>query len=537
MRSHTLTGMFTRKRAGSTEAFPVAGGVREKLRAIIRQRAFMRYLAAKATSQGGDGLFQQAAAAVLLFEQASGNPSVDLLKITAIILVPFSLVGPLSGVFIDRFDRRKILVYTPFVRAGLAMLIPIGAATTDGPVFFAIVLIVLSINRFFLATLGAVLPQLVPPEDLLVANATSSTGGAVANVAGHAIGSIIAEVGGGRSTAAVAAVAFAGSGVIAKDLHFTKGLEEEPAPLGEELRRTWREMSEGFAVMRARPRVRFGMTAIGMMQVFVGAMVAILIQYLVGELGMGPASGFAMLAVLAVGVGAGVVLVPLIATRIGNDRTIPWAFAIGAIGPLLAALFLSRGMLAFAAGFVGLSYSLAKIPVDTLVQEDIGDTARGRAFAIYDMLFNLARVVGTATMAALFVLGASSVALTFITGIAFVATALWLSARLRVLEDRDESVPGAAASLAGSGLATEGPVFSAGDLVMVRSYAGGRADEEPREIVVAGVGLPLKVIWRAVADEAGVHWRVFVVECAGQRLRLRVAERGERWEVERILPI
>lgn len=545
--------MFTRKRAGDPGSFSSSRGIIEGLRDTLRQRAFVRYLVVKAASQGGDGIFQQATAAVLLFEQASDNPAMDLLRITAVILIPFSIVGPLAGVFIDRVDRRKILIYTPVVRALLAAIIPIAAMTTEGPWFFAIVLTVLSINRFFLATLGAVLPQLVPPEDLLVANATSSTSGAVSNVIGHAAGSVIAEVAGGRTTAAVAAAAFAWSGLLARPLPVHRGLIEEPAPLGEEIRRTVSEMRDGFDEMRTHPRVRFGMAAIGMMQVFIGAMVAILIYYLVAELGLGPASGFAMLAFLAVGIGAGVVLVPLFAQLVGNDRTIPWAFVIGAVGPLLATLALSRTTLAVAAGFVGLSYSLAKIPVDTLVQEEIADSARGRAFALYDMLFNLARVVGTAALAVGYLIGFGTRPLMFLVGISFLLTAAWAWRTLRAVESGAASAPARVAEPSRSvpagvssfeeapsvplrATSASRPLFEAGDLVIVRAHAGGRADEEPRAIVLGPTEIPLTVRWRAVCDEGGTHWRVFVVDCAGQRLRLRIAERGDRWEIERIIP-
>lgn len=85
----------------------------------------------------------------------------------------------------------------------------------------------------------------------------------------------------------------------------------------------------------------------------------------------------------------------------------------------------------------------------------------------------------------------------------------------------------------------EGPAGFAlgpGEMVTVRAYAGSRADEEPRAVVVGGDEVPIDDIeWRAVVERGGERRRVFVVRIGGKRVRLAHVEPSSLWEVERIM--
>ena len=76
----------------------------------------------------------------------------------------------------------------------------------------------------------------------------------------------------------------------------------------------------------------------------------------------------------------------------------------------------------------------------------------------------------------------------------------------------------------------------AGEVVTVRAYAGSRADEEPRAVVVGGREIPVEeVSWRAVVERDGERRRVFVVRLEGTRVRLAYVEPSSMWEIERVL--
>ncbi|MBI4730490.1 MAG: MFS transporter [Acidobacteria bacterium] len=549
----------------------MAGGpaptTRQRVREVLAGQGFRRFFAARSASQLGDGIFQLAAADILIFKEPGSNPALRLAAVTAITLIPFSAIGPFVGVFIDRWDRRRILTLTPALRALLAALLPAAASSTA--LLGLVVLVVLSANRFFLATMGAALPQLVPEDDLLVANSVASAGGSVANVVGLAAGSALSKLVGGPRTGLIAAAAFLGSALLARLVRVHRGFEAEPGPLGEELREVLREMVDGIRQVRGSRRVVYALSSVATVQVLVGAMTGSVVFYFVAQLGLSVDSAVALLGSLAVGIGVGVALVPFAARAAGEDRVIPLAFGIAGVAVAAAGAHLSRGTVAAGAFFVGVSYAFAKIPVDTIVQEEMPDAFRGRAFAVYDMLFNLARVGGVAVVAV--ALGRAPRAAPIVAGIAVAylgAMGLFLSWERRLqlagpggavdvssegmrwhLRGRrapgERGAPGApghgapGASAAGPGASGSGSgLLEPGEMVIVRSYAGARADEEPRAVVVGGSEIPVEEVeWRAVEERGGERRRIFVVRIAGARARLAMAESTGRWEVERILPI
>ena len=140
-----------------------AKGTLERTRDALRSPDFRRLFVVRLASQFADGLFQVVADRVgrLLAGQAEHDGRAvqgDAL----VIALPYSVIGPFTGVFIDRWSRRRILVVAPLAAgrrsSGWSCSIPSRAPVP----FFAGALLVISVNRFFLATAQAVVPRLVP---------------------------------------------------------------------------------------------------------------------------------------------------------------------------------------------------------------------------------------------------------------------------------------------------------------------------------------------------------------------------------------
>ena len=503
---------------------------RQRLREVFSS-GFRRLVVTRVTSQIGDGLFQLAAADLLLFDDPGRNPALKLTALVAITLIPFSAVVPFVGVFIDRWDRRKILAYTPFFRAGLAALLPLTIFGGDeSPVFFLITLVVLSVNRLFLATMSAVLPSLVPERDLLVANSVAATGGSLATVTGLGLGAATASAFGGTRAALVAAVAFAAAGLLARRLPIRAHLPHVHGAVMDEVRAILAEMVEGLRRVRDSRRVPFAFSAVGLGQLFVGATTGATTVVFLSRLGLGVESVATLLGAVGIGLGVGVVVVPLIARRLREEFIVPIAFAIGSAGVLVSATSLTRERMIAAAAIVGLSYAFAKIPVDTIVQEEMPDEYRGRAFAAYDLLFNVARVAGTGIAAVAIEAGARLDAILVAVGLGYLFTSVsllgWARRIVDVRRRRPSKEPGPSSGLS----------LLAGEMVTVRAYEGSRADEEPRAVVVAGREVPVdEVEWRAVVERGGERRRVFVVRIGGARIRLAHVEPSSLWEVERVM--
>src|SRR5262245_7139074 len=144
------------------------------LRLLLRGRGFRRLFAVRVASQFSDGVFQVALAAYVLFSPERQTSPQAIAASFAVVLLPFSVLGPFTGVFIDRWSRRQILVWSNLIRTALLLVLAgMVAAGLSGPGFFLVVLAALSVNRFLLAALSAALPHVVDEDRLVMANSVT----------------------------------------------------------------------------------------------------------------------------------------------------------------------------------------------------------------------------------------------------------------------------------------------------------------------------------------------------------------------------
>lgn len=513
---------------------PTVAAVRD----LLRRPGFRHLFTARIVSQFGDGLFQLAAADLLLFDKPGANPAWTLTKLSAVTLIPFSMVVPLVGVFIDRWDRRRILTFTPLLRAALMGIVPLVASgNADNLGFYLIVLVVLSANRFFLATMSAVTPQLVPADELLVANSIATTGGSIANVVGLGAGAALSSFWTGTGASAVAAVAFAGAAILGRAIPVHRGERLVHVPLRAAVARVVSGMVAGVRKVRSSAVASYALGAITSMQVLIGAVTATIAVVYIKRLHLGVGAVTGVLAVTAVGIFAGVVAVPVAARHIREERLPVVGFVLGGLATLGTAVALSRSSIVAGSIFAGVSFAFAKIPVDTMVQESLPDEFRGRAFASYDLLYNVARVVGTAAAAAAVAAGASEKSIVAVIGAAYLLAAVVTYRRSGGVREKRAPEPARPEPEPPRPKRLPAPApFSPGEMIGVRAYAGSRADEEPRAIVVGEREFPIDdVIWRAVEERGGVRRRIFVARVAGHRVRLAYDEVSSLWEIDRIL--
>src|SRR4051812_10576987 len=131
--------------------------------------------------QLSDGLAQISFAQLVLFDIGRGATPARIATVLAATLLPFSVAGPLAGVLIDRWDRRRTLVVTSWLRAALAIVGVAAAVTRVEVLAYAGVILLLSSSRFVLDAKGSVLPRTVPAADLVRANAISGLLGMTAS--------------------------------------------------------------------------------------------------------------------------------------------------------------------------------------------------------------------------------------------------------------------------------------------------------------------------------------------------------------------
>src|SRR5262245_37550999 len=235
---------------------------RQRARDALRSDDFRRLFTIRLLSQSGDGLFQAALIASVVFNPDEQNTILGFAIATLVISLPFSILGPFTGVFIDRWSRRRILVVAPWLRAAAVWMVLFDPKAAP-VLFFGGALWVLSVNRFYLATAVTVVPRLVPIEDLLIANSMATVGGTVALLAGVFVGGWMADLLGNSLVVALAGAEWVIASLVARRIRNPLVPHHLPEVLVvDELRRVVREFADGITRLARTPRALGPITSI-----------------------------------------------------------------------------------------------------------------------------------------------------------------------------------------------------------------------------------------------------------------------------------
>ena len=376
------------------------------VRELLRHPDLRTLLVAQWTGQAADGLAQAAFAEALILGPLGGETPGRILAAFAITLVPYSLLAPLLGVFVDRWKRRELMVVTNLVRAALLVTLPLWAGLLPGDVgLYAGVLIVLGLGRLFLVTKGAVLPVVLEEHHLLRGNALSSGGGMISALLGGVVGVGLVGWLGPRPSFAAAGVAYAAAAFVARKL--TRPFAHAHTPdesIAAGAARVGRELVEGIGAIARRPRARLPLLAIFVLRT-VGMIVAIaailVIKSEFPDAGdrFGRLSSSA-LALGSAGVGAfiGALTAPFVGRRLAKPGLVVAGFVVSGVGVAALGGLRSIPAVLVLTAIGGYGGFLTKVAVDAQVQEALPDEYRGRAFSLYDILYNLASVAAAAVM-------------------------------------------------------------------------------------------------------------------------------------------
>ena len=425
------------------------------MRHLLLRGDFRRLLMTRLSAQFGDGVFQAALAGTVLFNPQQATDPIDVAAGFAILLLPYSLVGPFAGVWLDRWSRRQVLLVANVVRAvlvvGVAALI---LAEVQGIGFYVAGLLVFSVNRFVLSALSAGLPHTTDEPSLVSANALSTTAGAISSVLGGgvAIGATGLVGGGSGSYAALALAAavpyLAASAIVAGFARPYLGPDHLTLAATVSARDVLHGMVGGARHMIAHPPATAVLSVMAVHRVFYGLLTLMtLLLYrntFTDGSGLFP-GGLAglgeVLAAGATGTLLAAVVTPWAVRRWGKAAWVVAMLVLGGVGQLvLGGLFQPPAVMAavLTLGFVA---QAVKICVDSTLQEAVDDDFRGRVFSVYDTLFNVTFVL--ALLAGAFLLPASGVSwpVLVVIGVGYLLTAVVFARWARGQARRERDTP------------------------------------------------------------------------------------------------
>jgi len=418
------------------------------LRAVLAERNFRRLFATRLISQTGDGIVTAAIGTYVFFNaQTFTSPGAAAVAFT-ILYLPYSLIGPFAGVFIDRWSRRQILVLSALLRSGfVAATAALMAAGNRSVPLYAAYLLVLGVNRFFLASLSAALPHVVAGDKLVMANSVSPTaGGIMALLGGVVAAGLNAATGaterGAAITMLVAGGCYATAGLVAATMRRDllgplRRPGAAPGRLLAELTSVVAELAAGarYVVRRRGPASALVATGGGKFLFGILFVISILLyrNYFYPSSASLAETRYVGGLATASGIGyfCAALVIPSAARRLSKSALITMLLAACAVGTFaLGETFEQVAYVAF--GFLlYLTSQGVAICATTILQEEVNDAYRGRMFAFYDVMFNVTIAAGALISAAFLPrTGRSTVIIGLVAaGYAGVAAGYWLLSR------------------------------------------------------------------------------------------------------------
>ena len=342
---------------------------------------------AHAISRSGDA-FNTVAIVVAVFQLTGSGRGVAGAVMFEVL--PVLLIGPVAGLAADKMPRRRLMVGADIVRAFAAASLVV--ATGSVAAVFAVAFLLSAAATVFNPAAASLLPDVVDEADLITANSALWSTAVIAQIAlAPAAGLVIAVGGGVRVAFALNAATFVVSALLLRGLADAR----TPASIGAG---GWAGALAGLTAVRANPLLRRLAVVQVLASLSAGATSGLLVILAQRHLGVGPRGFGSLLAALGVGAAIG----PALFRRFIRSADRRWLFGPyvvrGAVDLTLATVtspILAGGALVA----YGMSTSTGTVAYQTTLQQSVPADTRGRAVALFDIIWNATRLISLAAAA------------------------------------------------------------------------------------------------------------------------------------------
>jgi MFS family permease len=408
---------------------------------VFRNPSFLRLWLSQAATQIGGNMVLFGLTVVI----SENNPNTAVSLLILSFLVPAVLVSAVAGVYVDRVDRRLMLVATNVLR-GLAI---IGLFLVGDHLLLLLLLnlFVSTVTVFFAPAEAAMIPEVVPRNQLLAANGVFTLTLNAAFALGFALlGPLVINIAGPQAVILVVAALYLLAAV------FCWTLPPSPPPartangdgaVGETQRAmesTVAQLREGFTFIRGHRSIGWSLLYLGITASLVGVLGVLGPDFAQTALGLRPKDTSIIVLPLGAGIVMGIMLLNSYGQFLPRRRVIEGGLILLGVmlallsvaGPIsqflqnvdragglldLSAITSLLAIVVFIAFIAGIAYAGVAIPSQTQLQEDLPEDVRGRVFGVLNMLVSVSSflpiivvgpisdLIGTATVMLLVAIG------------------------------------------------------------------------------------------------------------------------------------
>ena len=365
-----------------------------QLRELLKIRDFRYLWTAQVLSDFGDNLTFMTL--LILIQRLTGS-TVALAGVMVAVALPTLIFGTLAGVYVDRIDRKKAMMFSDLLRA----LVVLGFLFVDSPemvpLIYVIAFVQAAIGTLFNPARAAFLPAVVGTENLLAANSVSQTSRIIFNLLGTGAAGILAAVSATLAPAFIVDSATFFTSFLLISRIRTSGVPEKATEA-----RVWVEMKAGFRVMVGSRPLRAVMISLSVTMLGLGAVNVLFVPFLLEDLAVSEAFLGAIEASQVAGMVISGALVAVLAARLRPSNLV--SLGLIAVGLFVGAVSGAQAVwqVMILLFFVGVSVGPVQAGANTLSQTLIEDSMRGRVGGALNTLMSAANItsMGLAGLAA-----------------------------------------------------------------------------------------------------------------------------------------
>ena len=327
-----------------------------------------------------------------------GNPAA-VFKVLLFTIIPVFIIGPIAGVYVDRWDRRRTMYACDLIRTVLVLLIPLFLFYVKNlSLAYILVFLVFCVARFFLPAKLSILPELVESKDLLIANSLVNVTGMIAFIMGSGIGGVLVEHLGAERGFYLDALTFLFSAVliffITSRPSSGVGLIRIGAEVVEVIRKSViKEMKEGLVYLFKKREIRLSASVLFVLASALGIVSVVSIVFIQNTLH----SATKDLGLLIMFLGAGLFIGTLAYGRFGGAlphyKTIAFSLSLSGLTLIIFTLSVYRypefSLAAGLAFLFGFFVSPLMTVINTIVHISSENEMRGKVFSSLEVVMHL----------------------------------------------------------------------------------------------------------------------------------------------------
>jgi len=366
------------------------------VRELLKDKNFFLLWFAQIVSNFGDRLNQMALIG-LIYIRTPGS-TIELAKLLSFTILPVFIIGPIAGIYVDRWNRRATMIACDIIRGLLVLMIPliIKYSTSMAPIYI-IVFIIFSVTRFFVPSKLSIIPDIVHKDKLLLANSLSSTTMMIATIVSFGFSGIIVAAFGPQAGFYIDSASYFISAILVffvavklKEDMKSGGAGAKPAGIS---RKTIvGDIKEGIGYLRGHKDIRMVANTMFLIMAGVGSIYIVIIVFIQKALQSSTKHLGLLVMFLGIGLFLGSIIYGKFGSKFSKRKVINFGLLTTGLTIVLFTICLKLIPSFFIAGALSIVLGIFSAPIivssNTLLHEVTHDEMRGRIFSSLEIVMH-----------------------------------------------------------------------------------------------------------------------------------------------------